>query len=289
MAQCFDPISVRNKNKDMNHQNLMISVPCGKCINCLKRRATHWGFRINEEAKVSSSACFLTLTYEHPPISENGFHTLQKRDFQTFLKRLRKLVPTKMVVGSNGKKKVNDQKLKYYACGEYGTKTHRPHYHAILFNLPHSIISKPQQIADTWKNGHIHIANNNQSTINYVVGYMQKDNFVRFNSFDDRTPEFSLMSKHMGKAYLTPQMIQYYRKRKLFCITKEGGQILSMPRYYKNIIYSKEELKDLYKTWMEETQFDFRDLYDSEHQRMEHHKTLIRKDNKFKKLKRLTI
>jgi hypothetical protein len=74
---------------------MYVSVPCGKCVACKKRRATHWSFRLNEEAKLSSSASFLTLTYEKTPISKNGFQTLVKRDFQLFLKRLRKTCPTK--------------------------------------------------------------------------------------------------------------------------------------------------------------------------------------------------
>ncbi len=274
--QCYTPFRVRNKNKDINNQNLMIDVPCGKCLACKKRRASHWSFRLNEEAKTSSSACFLTLTYQTPPTTDNGFHTLKKRDFQLFLKRLRKKCPT--------------NKLKYYACGEYGTKTYRPHYHAVLFNLPQSLINKPQTITDTWQNGHIHLANNNQLTINYVVGYMTKNNFTRLNTFDDRLPEFSLMSKGMGLGYLTNNMIQYYKKRKLFCIVKEQGEILSMPRYYKQKIFTKPELKDLYNTWLEENQVNFLELtYEDERNKHEHYKNLIRKDIKDRKLKRLTI
>ena len=88
--QCFTPYRVRQKSKDWQNQNLMVNVPCGKCLACKKRRASHWSFRLNEEAKTSSSACFITLTYEKAPISENGFQTLVKKDYQLFLKRLRK-------------------------------------------------------------------------------------------------------------------------------------------------------------------------------------------------------
>ncbi|AXB22553.1 replication initiation protein [Lynx canadensis associated microvirus CLP 9413] len=48
-------------------------------------------------------------------------YTLAKRDFQLFMKRLRKAFP--------------DQKIRYFAAGEYGSETFRPHYHAILFGL----------------------------------------------------------------------------------------------------------------------------------------------------------
>ena len=58
------------------------------------------------------------------------------------------------------------------------------------------------------------------------------------------------MSKGLGEGYLTPQMIKYYKDRKLFCIVHENGHILSMPRYYKNKIFDKMELKELFKEWL---------------------------------------
>jgi len=273
--QCFTPFRVRNKSKDYKHQNLMVNVPCGKCLACKKRRASHWSFRLNEEAKTSSSACFITLTYEKTPISENGFQTLVKKDYQLFLKRLRKKCPT--------------NKLKYYACGEYGTNTHRPHYHAILFNLPKSLIERPQIIADTWTKGHIHIANNNQLTINYVVGYITKSNFQRFNIHDDRLPEFSLMSKGMGLGYLSNAMKKYYKDREIFCIVRESGQIISMPRYYKEKIFDKLELKKMYKKYIEEQETNFEEMFNSGKDEHEHYKNIIRRDNKQQMLKRLKI
>ena len=273
--QCFTPFRVRNKSKDHNNQNLMVNVPCGKCLACKKRRASHWSFRLNEEAKTSSSACFITLTYENAPVSENGFRTLDKRDFQLFLKRLRKTCPT--------------NKLKYYACGEYGTQTHRPHYHAIIFNLPKSLIQSPQKIADTWQNGHIHLANNNQLTINYVVGYMTKSNFTRFNNQDDRLPEFSLMSKKMGLGYLTESMKNYYKKREIFCIVRESGQIISMPRYYKEKIFEKKQLKEMYKKYIEEQETNFDEMFNSAKDEHEHYKNIIRRDNKQQLLTRQKI
>jgi hypothetical protein len=118
--QCQSPFLVKNKNLDVNNENLMTPVPCGKCIPCLKRRSSHWSFRILQESKTAKSSCFITLTYDQVPLSPNGLPTLLKRDYQTFFKRLRKLAPHK-----KGKKR-----LKYFACGEYGTKTARPHYHS---------------------------------------------------------------------------------------------------------------------------------------------------------------
>jgi len=48
--------------------------------------------------------------------------TLKKTDIQKFFKRLRKC---------HGKK---HKSIKYYAVGEYGGQTLRPHYHIVIFN-----------------------------------------------------------------------------------------------------------------------------------------------------------
>lgn len=235
----------------------MTPVPCGKCIPCLKRRSSHWSFRINEESKKAKTSCFLTLTYEKAPLSANGLPTLLKKDYQNFFKRLRKLVPNQK----------GPKRLKYFACGEYGTKTARPHYHAIVFNLPQDIINSATQIRDTWKHGHVLVTPSNLATINYVVGYITKGGTKKiidkeFGIYDDRIPEFQLMSKGLGECYLTPQMIKYYKDRQLFCIVHENGHILSMPRYYKNKIFTKLELKELFKEWLDIQTMKTPDLFE---------------------------
>ena len=77
---------------------------------------------------------------ENAPFAEGGF-SLLRSDFQKFMKRLRK--------------HAKSTKIKYYACGEYGTNyTERPHYHAIVFNLPRPF---DKYITKAWKYGHIHV------------------------------------------------------------------------------------------------------------------------------------
>lgn len=267
MAQCLSPFTLTQDYKDINGKNRSINVPCGKCVSCLKRRSGHWSFRLAQEAQVSSSASFLTLTYANAPISENGFPTLVKRDVQLFMKKLRKKCPL--------------YKLKYYFCGEYGTKTNRPHYHAIIFNLPQRIIHKPQLITDTWEHGHTMITHSNDLTINYVSGYIMKDNIKPINKHDDRLREFSLMSKGMGLSYLTPQMKNYYRQRELTAIRHENGHFISMPRYYKQKIFDKHELKKIYTDLLNHMEYVEKSTYEKNQ--------TIRKHKKDLKLKRLTI
>lgn len=71
-----------------------IPVPCGKCPNCLTRRANGWAFRIMHQERVSVSSLWVTLTYDPHSvrITPNGYMTLVKRDVQLFIKRIRKAI-----------------------------------------------------------------------------------------------------------------------------------------------------------------------------------------------------
>jgi len=74
------------------------------------------------EASQHAENCFVTLTYAPGNLPPNG--SLEHRDFQLFLKKLRLHHFT-----TTGKH------LRFYMCGEYGETTQRPHYHACLFNI----------------------------------------------------------------------------------------------------------------------------------------------------------
>lgn len=213
-----------------------VPLVCGKCPPCLKRRVDEWVFRLMEEEKVSTHAHFVTLTYapHSVPLSRNNFMTLHQPDFTNFMKRLRKI--------SYGKK------LKYYACGEYGSSNKRPHYHAIIFNNPDKLhyrdawslidrkTGKPNQI------GQIHVGDLTNDSAAYCLKYMEKREYIRKFSRDDRKKEFSTQSQHLGLSYLSPQIIRYHRSRpfELYIVTK-GGKKIAMPKYYREKIWNEQE------------------------------------------------
>ena len=152
-------------------------VPCGRCPSCLKRRQSGWIFRLEQELKVSRSAHFITLTYddENLKCSPHGLLTLDKKDHQLFMKRLRDKINFDIAKTYGTTKKLANQfapTLRYYSCGEYGETTLRPHYHSIIFNLP-SYYLEPDKI-DTkikktelsrlekiWGKGSIHVGDVN--------------------------------------------------------------------------------------------------------------------------------
>ena len=102
-------------NKNEGWKDRPVEIPCGQCIGCRLDRSLMWAVRISNELTLHDQASFLTLTYKDLPPN----NSINKEDLQAFFKRLRFHLEPK--------------KIRYYACGEYGTKTLRPHYHVCLF------------------------------------------------------------------------------------------------------------------------------------------------------------
>lgn len=230
---CATPITIKRTYRTMSGEFTNV-VPCGKCLLCLRRRQSAWAFRLSEHNKIADTSAFLTLTYDELclPYSQNGLPTLKKVDLQEFWKKVRRdIEPTK---------------IKYYACGEYGTKSDRPHYHAIVFDLPKNYLQNGQRLADKWGLGHIRVDVCNGATINYVTKYVMKGQWQPQHDqetglTDDRVPQYAAMSKNLGLSHLTPAMKKYYQRSKVGHVTLPSGVKLSMPRYYREKVYNKKE------------------------------------------------
>lgn len=112
---------------DANGERLpmFMAVACGKCSICKDKKAKEWSTRAMCEAQTSMSPpIFFTLTYNDYCLPRNG---VRKGAMQRFMKRFR------INVERYCKFKTN---IRYFICAEYGSKTKRPHYHGILWNLP---------------------------------------------------------------------------------------------------------------------------------------------------------
>lgn len=208
-----------------------IPVGCGRCVYCKKRRVSAWVFRLLQEEKRSFSSHFITLTYDndHLPRTLNNYKGLRKKDFQLFMKRLRKH---------------QTSKIKYYAVGEYGEKTFRPHYHAIIFNLENTDL-----IEKSWTLGQVHIGDVTGASIAYTAKYIDKQKRIPLHRNDDRIKEFSLMSKGLGENYLTKQQIQNHKNdiTRMYVVLPDGIKI-AMPDYYRKKLFTddeKEQQRDL--------------------------------------------
>jgi len=128
-------------------------------------------------------------------------------------------------------------KFRYFAVGEYGSKTFRPHYHIIVFgHIPENDIRK------SWGKGQIHVGKVTQSSIMYCLGYVV--NSKEWKMKKGREKAFAIMSrgrgivKGLGHNYLSPEMIAWHKSdRKNYAII--DGTKRHLPRYYRDKIFSR--------------------------------------------------
>ncbi len=229
---CHSPLSIKGEEGSVKNR---YTVPCGRCAACLSNRRSEWATRLEYELKDSKNADFITLTYsqENVPRNRYGAPVLNKEDLQKFLKRLR-----------HHNKSV---KLRYYLCGEYGEQTFRPHYHAIIFNLPKTGDKLLKQILEIWDKGMVHIGEVNPASIKYVTGYMvQQQKSTSENMTNKEQDElyvrpFSLMSKGLGKSYIEKHAKWHKDDISRNYVVKSDGQKSRLPRYYREKLYTKAE------------------------------------------------
>jgi len=132
------------------------------------------------EVMEHEASCFITLTYndEHLPNPPE----ISKRELQLFLKRLRKAI--------------YPRSFRYYCVGEYGDKSHRPHYHGILFGIGPT---EEEVIGKCWGKGFVQVGTAEVDSARYVAGYvlkkMTKSGDTRLMG---RPPEFAIMSRKPG-------------------------------------------------------------------------------------------
>lgn len=133
-----------------------VQVSCKQCLPCRINRQSGLSLMALFEDRLSCSAHFVTLTYADNP------EVIVYSDFQKFLKRLRKWN------SSEG----NIAPIRYLGCGEYGSKSGRPHFHALIFNG----LSPSQEVWRTrlWPQGFSYIGTVTPSSIRYTARYCLK-------------------------------------------------------------------------------------------------------------------
>ncbi|AXH75719.1 MAG: replication initiator protein [Microviridae sp.] len=235
-------------NRAHGFVDIPMSVPCGQCIGCRIDKSREWAIRCVHEAKMHQSNCFLTLTYDDEHLLAG--HTLVKEHLQKFLKRLRHHY------GS----------FRFFACGEYGDETKRPHYHAIIFGLDfhedrkkHStngrgdILFKCDKLQEIWGHGHILIGSFNYASAAYTARYCMKKqtgkdshNHAQYHRIDPTTgeiiqvnPEFACMSLRPGIGSA------WYEKYKADAFPSDflvhAGKQHPVPRYYSDKLKKEDE------------------------------------------------
>lgn len=152
---------------------LYIQVPCGHCEICKHNKMMSFVERCKLETQLYDCLpFFITLTYDEFNKKECGVYL---RDVQLFFKRLR----------INLFRKGYRSKIRFVLVSEYGTKTHRPHYHTIIWGLRPTDILSYREIGDliekSWSNGFITfrlINTRDDKAFFYTAKYLSKDCYI---------------------------------------------------------------------------------------------------------------
>lgn len=208
-----------------------VDIPCGYCVGCRLRRSREWAVRCMHEAQTHAVSSFVTLTYDE----EHYTPSLNYSDFQRFMKRLRK---TKGAV-------------RFFMCGEYGSETNRPHFHALLFGAGFAGLSpvrdglfRSPELEKLWPNGFSSIGAVTYESAGYVARYSLKkvcgvraaDHYrrvdLRSGEIVDVEPEFAHMSLKPGIGF--EWFKKYWKEVHLARdgVVLRGGRSVPVPRYY---------------------------------------------------------
>lgn len=179
-------VIVFNINEAKNSPYEKIDIPCGQCIGCRIDKSRDWAVRCVHEASMHEENCFITLTFNDENLmieDENNTviqeESLNKQDFQKFMKRFRKYV--------------YPQKIRYFHCGEYGSENQRPHHHACIFGYDFPMQSRKnpdgkylykevngiklyrsQKLEELWPYGFCTIGEVTWESAAYVARYVMK-------------------------------------------------------------------------------------------------------------------
>lgn len=261
MAKCKSPIGMyvghdgkaTMFSKQMQRPLLWLyDLDCGKCVNCRIRKSGELSARVMLECRsvdeiadkmgfgVANRPLFITLTYDEDHLPDDEL--VSKKRLQKFFLDLKKIYPAR-----------------YIACGEYGDRTHRPHYHAIIWpftyldapglsfdkvnNDAHYPCYSSPAIERLWPEGQMRINLCTPETISYVAGYVIKkmSGSKKFSDWVTRSGEvvkrdsgFIIYSLRPGiGAYISDELCkQFLRDGHLLY----RGKILPLPRYIKIVL-----------------------------------------------------
>lgn len=199
----------------------VVTVPCGKCIECLKAYQNEWMVRMYHESLHWKFCEFITLTYASPYVprvydedSGEEYFSVRKEDVQKWLKACRSELQRKWHITNSE----SEPAFKYFLTAEYGPNgTHRPHYHAVIYhNFPTHIFKSV--FGERWRKekGFVDIKlvdkygekyKSPLGAFNYVAKYCCKRGFeskcIRWRVDNGKIEKvFHLISKGIGENYV---------------------------------------------------------------------------------------
>jgi len=224
--------------------------PCQYCGECRISQARQKASRAVHEQSRWKQSCFITLTYKNEPKDKS----LHPEDTKGFIRRLQYRLK---------------HPIKYMLVGEYGDKTERPHYHALIYGTDFGLshyralhregISVPQkkiesldpsdleilhetaalrspELEDLWELGHASVGDLTFDSAAYACRYSLKK--ITGDSaplhYGNRLPEFIRMSTKpaLGARWFAKYGVQTYRHDSMVV----NGALQTPPRYYDKLL-----------------------------------------------------
>lgn len=226
--------------------DLYIEVPCCLCRSCQKSRLNGYRIRLLSELERSSRSLFVTLTF-----NDDYLAYLNDQCGGNYNKPVLQFL-------DNLRKKYGKGIRHWFIC-EFGKLHGRPHYHGILFNVPESVTA--DDVIDSWNRhrqgsrskkrsqwdfastdrGICYIGSEcNQKTGHYITKYLTKD-----WSYGLTVPRV-ISSRGLGENYVKPEVVLAHHRDGLRpYITTSAGYYVSLPRYLKSRIFTKEDLASI--------------------------------------------
>lgn len=221
-------------------------------MGCRVAKSLEWSTRIAHEAQMHDASCFVTLTFADEWLpADYGVHKLH---LQLFMKRVRKRF---------------GEGIRFFACGEYGEQTKRPHYHVILFGTDYSedrkpwrqsgpyLLYKSETLQKQWPFGHHEIGECTPQSAQYVAKYVTKrvtgdrahTHYQRVNPYTGEickvNAEFVLMSRNPGIGSA------WYDQYASDCFPSDfvilDGVKRPVPAYYKKKLSEEEQRRISHK------------------------------------------
>lgn len=204
-----------------------------------------WSTRLYHEGMFHEESSFLTLTYADEWLPDD--YSVSVRPLQLFFKRLRKLRPGKT--------------LRYFACGEYGDKDQRPHYHVVLFGEDFAdktvwrqttsgfVTHRSKFLERLWPFGHSEIGTVTPQSCAYVARYVMKKvngklaqkHYERVHPLTGELvevqPEFLVMSKNIGAEWFEKFSTDAFPSD---FVTVDGVK-KPVPRYYLKRLAARDD------------------------------------------------
>jgi len=196
--------------------------------------------------------CVITLTYNDQNLPPGG--TLIKRDYQLFMKKLRKSL---------------DKKIRFYHCGEYGelekdkgkpqleSSLGRPHYHAVIFGhefqdlelfseTKNGRVYTSEKLEEIWGKGFVTVMDLTLQSAGYVARYITKKingdkadgHYRKICEFTGEIypvqQEYSTMSNRpgIGKKWWDQYKSDVFPSDDIVVLSKNSYHHVPTPKYY---------------------------------------------------------